>query len=88
MPTDLKRKFGPNAVNLLARFIARESIPPDGGFADGVEFFTNAERRHQVLERAVANFDLAIEAVRAAPDNPYGNDEETIAAAILERLKP
>lgn len=77
------RKLGPNAKNLLAMFIACESVPEGGGLADGLKFFMDAEHRKQVIETAMTNLDLSIAAIRAAPDNPYGDDEEVIAAAIL-----
>lgn len=77
------RKLGPNAKNLLTMFIARESVPDGGGLADGLKFFTDAEHRKRVIETAMTNLDLSIAAIRAAPDNPYGDDEEVIAAAIL-----
>jgi hypothetical protein len=81
-----KRKLGPYARDLLSKFIAREAIPPGGGLADSIEFFKNPDHRHEMLVRAMNNFELAIAAMRAAPDNPYGDDEEAIAAGILAYL--
>lgn len=78
-----ERKLGPNAKKLLTMFIARESVPPGGGLADGLKFFTDSEHRKRVIETAMTNLDLSIAAIRSAPDNPYGDDEEVIAAAIL-----
>lgn len=81
------RKLGPNAKKLLIRFMSREAIPAGGDFVDGVKFFLDDTHRRQVMDRALANMDLAITAVRSAPDNPHGDDEEIIAGAILEQVE-
>lgn len=78
---------GPNAKRLLAHFIAREAIPVGGGIGDGLDFLVQPERRRSGIEKAIANLEAAFAAVKAAPDNPYGNDDEAIAAAILERVE-
>ena len=81
------RQLGPNAKSLLIRFMSREAIPEGGDIADGVKFFLNNDHRKTVMDRAWENFNLAITAVRSAPDNPYGDDEEKISGAILEQIK-
>ena len=81
-----KTKLGPNAKRLLMLFMAREAIPPGGSVVDGFHFFTDAEHRKQVTGRAWSNFNDAVRAIRAAPDNPYGDDEEAICSAILDRI--
>lgn len=82
-----EKPIGPNAKKLLAHFIAREAVPVGGGLADGLNFLTDPFRRQRGMERAIANLDAALAAVKSAPDNPYGNDDEAIAAAILERVE-
>ena len=79
--------YGPNVTKLITRFIAREAIPPGGGIASGIEFFKNPERRKQVIAKAVINAMASIELVKIAPDNPYGNDDEKIAEALLEKIQ-
>lgn len=81
------RKLGPNANKLLIRFMSREAIPDGGDIMDGVKFFLDESHRHKVMDKALANMDLAIKAVRSAPDNPYGDDEEIIAGVILEKIQ-
>lgn len=81
------RVLGPNVKRLLAHFIAREAIPVGGGVADGLNFLTNPERRTSGIEKAMADLDAALIAIKSAPDNPFGNDDEVIAAAILERVE-
>jgi hypothetical protein len=79
--------YGPNVRKLLAEFIAREAIPPGGGFYSGITFFTDEKRRQKVLEDAEFKMNGAIKAVKAAFDNPYGNDDEAIAEAILKQIQ-
>ncbi len=81
------KKLGPNMRELLARFIAIEAVPIGGSLADGLHFLTAADRRQQGISRAISNTKMAIEVVKSAPDNPFGDDDEAIAAAILERIK-
>ena len=82
------KQIGPNVKRLFIKFIARESIPPGGWrFEDGLEFFINTERRNQILDTAMKNTELAIEAIRSAPDNPYGENDEDIAEAILRHIE-
>lgn len=82
-----ERKIGPNAKQLLAHFIAIEAVPVGGGIGSGLNFLVDPERRKQGIDRAMANLDKALALVKSTPDNPYGNDDEKIAAAILERIK-
>lgn len=82
-----ERKLGPNAKRLLAEFMAIEAVPPGGGFADGLRFLTDPELRRRGTERAIANLDTALAVIKTAPDNPYGDDDEAIAAAILVQLE-
>jgi hypothetical protein len=78
-------KHGPNVTKLILRYAARESIPAGGGVADGLRFFTDAEHRQQVLEKSEAAVMQFIAAIKAAPENPYP-DDEAIAAEVLARL--
>ena len=80
-------KHSPNVTKLITRFIAREAIPPGGGLMDGVEFLIDRERRKQVLESAESKALQAIQLVRSAPDNPFGNDDEQIAGELLKKIK-
>lgn len=82
-----EKPIGPNAKRLLAHFIAREAVPSGGGLGDGLNFLINPERRRKGIEKAMSNLDAALAAVKSAPDNPYGADDEVIAAAILERVE-
>ena len=77
---------GPNVTKLITKFIARTAIPAGGGLADGLEFFTNPEHRKQVLAKAEADAIKLIQIIKDTPDNPYGDDDEVIAAVLVEKL--
>jgi hypothetical protein len=81
-------KHGPNVTKLILRFVAKEAIPAGGGIADGIKFFTGSPQyRKKLLDQAEADAMNAIDIVIHAPDNPYGNDPEEIAKAILDKLE-
>lgn len=82
-----ERKLGANLKRLLAMRVAREAIPPGGGLGAGIDFLLNPERVKETTHKALEWCDQAIAAVRVAPDNPYGDDEETIAGVILEQVR-
>jgi hypothetical protein len=77
---------GPNVTKLITRYMARAAIPSGGGLADGLRFFQDAEIRKQVIEKSETAVMETIQAIKAAPDNPYGDDDERIAGAVLAKL--
>ena len=80
-------KHGTNVTKLITKFIAREAIPAGGdGVASAMEFFRNAEYRKKVLAAAEAKAIQAIELIKTAPDNPFGNDDELIAGELLKKI--
>lgn len=82
-----ERVLGPNMKRLLAFCLAKEAIPAGGGIGNVLEFFADAEHRRAVIKKSMQTCDACINAVKQTHDNPYGDDEESIAAAILERLE-
>ncbi len=80
-------KYGPNVRILITKFIAREAVPPGGGLASAVEFLGNPERRKQVLENAEAKAIQAIQLIKSAPDNPFGDNDEQIASELLSKIQ-
>ena len=80
-----ERILGENMKKLLARVVARKSIPPGGGFVDGVNFLKSG-KIGTVSRESLKWIDEQIHAIRSTPDNTYGDDEETIAEAILAML--
>ena len=78
--------MGPNAKKLLAHFIALHAVPSGSGIDAALAFLTNEERRLGAAQAAVEHTQAAIDVVKTAPDNPYGDDDEAIAGAILKRI--
>ncbi len=74
-------------MRLVFYKVVRDAIPPGGGMADGLAFLADVAGMRAAYRAAFAWVDEAIAAVKAAPDNPYGDDDEAIAAAILARLE-
>ena len=78
------RPQGPYVKKLAIRFMSVDAVPKDGGFGDAIAFLANPGRVIESARESVANAFAAIDAVKSASDNPYGNDDETIAKAIVE----
>lgn len=79
--------MGPNVKRLIAYKMSFDAIPPGGGFAAGVDFLLSPGRLAQSGQAAVDWVKQSISLVKSAPDNPYGDDDEAIAGALLERLE-
>lgn len=83
---DKARKLGPNMQSLLCRKAALDAIPSGGGIAAGMETITASGKLAQLYRDALEWCDQAVAVMKSAPDNPYGDDEEVIAGAILAEL--
>ena len=81
------RNHGQNMAKLILMLASRNAIPTGGCFADGVKFFTDTEHRMRVLQQAERDADTAIQAIKTASDNPYGDDSEVIAGLLIERIQ-
>jgi len=81
------RKLGPNVKKLLCTFVAHDAIPDGGGLADGVAFLSNKDRIISTTRAAMARMFECIDAVKHSRDNPYGDDDEAIAEAILSEIE-
>ena len=81
-----KRKQGPNVKKLAIRFMSLEAIPKGGGLEDGIAFLSDKKRLLQVAEKSIEEAFDAIDAVKNAPDNTYGDDDERIAGILLRYI--
>ena len=75
-------KIGPNVKKLISAKMAADAIPAGGGLQSGVEYLLSPG----LGQRAQAAADWvrdAIQAVKSAPDNPFGDDDEAIAGEML-----
>jgi hypothetical protein len=77
---------GPFVTKLILAVLAREAIPPGGGIADGIKFFTDSEHRSMLLAKAESEAVAFIQEIKAAPDNYLGNDDEHIAEELLKMI--
>lgn len=81
------RTIGPNMRKLIAQCMALLAIPPGGGFAAGIAAITVPGRHAELLKQAMAQAFAYVDTVKAASDNPYGNDDETIADVLVKMVK-
>lgn len=76
----------------MRRFVAHRmallAIPPGtpNPFAAGVAVLANPGIAAKNWTEAVAWCCAAVDAVKSAPDNPFGDDDEAIAAEILRGI--
>ena len=71
---------------LVIRKMSHDAIPDGGGLQDGIAFLLNQDAMNEGYRRASKWVQEAIDAVKSAPDNPYGDNDEAIAEAILAKL--
>jgi hypothetical protein len=62
-------------------------VPPNGGPADVFAAITTPNRLTQVARESTGWVEQALAAVKSAPNNPFGDDDEAIAGEILGRLE-
>ena len=79
--------MGPNFKKLVAHRMALSAIPPGGGLGDGIAFLMDKDKMLSAGKDAQKWVNDAIDVVMTAPDNPYGNDREAIAAEIVRRIE-
>lgn len=78
--------MGPNAKKLVARKFSLLSIPEGGGLHSAIAVLTSPDRMASLMKEAKEWVAAAIELVKSAPDNPYGDNDEAIAGAILKQI--
>ena len=62
-------------------------MPNGGTFADAIKALVSNEFSSKCIKRAIADVESAIEAIKNAPDNIYGNNDEDICKAIIDKLE-
>lgn len=78
-------KVGPSVRRLIAERMA-QNITILGGLDGALKTLASRSRLAASAREAELWVDKAIRAVKSAPDNPYGDDDEAIASKILESL--
>lgn len=83
-------KIGPNVKRLIIRKMSLLAIPigsGDDGFSLGLEALTNRGKFTSIAAEASDWVRKAVAVMKTAPDNPYGDDDEAIAGAILKGIE-
>lgn len=75
---------GPNVKKLIVHKMSLDMVPSGGGLPDALAAFGKIGDHARVATDWVSQ---AIAAVKAAPGNPYGDDDEAIAGEILRRIE-
>lgn len=83
------RKLGPNMKKFIAHKASLIAIPPDSKdpFGAGFALLARPDLHRSVFRDATIWCCAAVDAVKAAPDNPHGDDDEAIAGVILAGIK-
>lgn len=71
----------------MIHFMAVDAIPPGGGLQSAVDVIMSPNGLADSAKRCLAQALAAIDAMRAAPDNPCGDDEEAIAGYFVKRIE-
>ncbi len=80
------RLLGPNAKRLVAHKMALDAVPNGGGMLDALTFLLTPGCLASSARDAAAWVCAALDAVKSAPDNAFGDDDEAIAGELLRRL--
>jgi hypothetical protein len=83
----VSRPIGPNVKKLIAARMSVLAIPPRSSnpLAAGIALLSNPAALASAGKQATAEILASIDAVKAAPDNTLGTDDEVIAAELLRR---
>lgn len=79
---------GPNVKKLIVRKMSMLMVPKGAGLQDVMQSLTSPGNIGEAAKQATEWVESAIAAVKTAPDNPYGREDEAIAGEILRRLRP
>jgi len=82
-----ERKLGPHMKKLIAMRMASLAIPPGGGLHDGIKAIMTPGLLGEHMKQAMTWAFLSVDQVKAAHDNPYGNDDEAIAEVLVKAAK-
>lgn len=83
-----QKRLGTNTLWLIALRMSQLAIPPGtpNALAAGVHVLLDANKMMAIGKEATLWVKNAIAAVKAAPDNPYGDDDEVIATELRRQV--
>lgn len=83
-------KQGPNVRKLIAKRVSVLAIPSSlstrDAFEAGFSFLIDKNKIIDATRKATTEIEQAIAAVKSAPDNQLGDDDEAIAGEILRQI--
>jgi hypothetical protein len=74
---------GPNVKKLIVRLMSNIMVPPGGGLADALNALIKPGNIGAVAKQATELAEAMLALAKTADPNPYGDDDEAIAAEIL-----
>ena len=81
----MSKPQGPNVKKLIVHKMSLLMVPPAGGLAETVALMAKPGGIGGAAKEATVWVEQAIAAAKAAPGNPYGDDDEAIAGEILRQ---
>jgi hypothetical protein len=78
---------GPNVRKLIVRRMSFLAVPNGGGLPDAIALLLDPSRLGRVAREAAAWVEESLALVKATSGNPYGDDDEAIAAEILRQIE-
>lgn len=82
------KKYGKNVSKLILQFASIYAIPSGKNALDSMlSFCIDADKRRNIFDKAELEALKAIELLKSAYDNPFGNDDEAIAEMLLQKIK-
>lgn len=82
----MSAQYGPNVQRLIAERMAYDVLPDTATPEQAIAFLTAVVTGQRLVNATSVVLDL-IAQVKARPDNPWGSDDERIAAGILRQLE-
>lgn len=85
---DNHKPIGDNVRRLMIEFASTLAIRSGNGtpMENALSVLIKPGGLVDNMREALRQTELALDAMKSAPDNPYGDDDEVIAGAILEEL--
>ena len=74
-------------LQLITRIASYIMVPRGGNIYDAIEHLSDKDKLMNALRKAQQRTRDYIEGIKNSRDNPYGDDEEAIAKAILDKLE-
>lgn len=78
---------GPNVKKLIVRRMSMLMVPDKGGLADALKALSSPKNIGNIAREATDWVMAALAAVKVAPGNSYGDDDEAIAGEVLRRIE-